>query len=109
MEPNVPLPDVLMVVPVAFVNVRRWRDESPVAVNVPTWKLPEPVAFVNVMFVEETVVATMVPMEKLPEDVIVPVPETANFVLEFTWKLMKSPLNPLAGFEPMKVPVVCDP
>ena len=53
--------------------------------------------------VEETV-----PTDILPAAVIVPVPDTENWVLELTWKLMKSPLNPAAGFEPMNVPVVFD-
>ena len=47
-EPKVPLAEVLMVVPVAFVNVARASDVSPVAVKVAICKLPVPVALVKV-------------------------------------------------------------
>ena len=104
-EPKVPLPEVLIVVPVAFVNVRRWRDESLVAVKVPTWKLPLPVAFVKVMFVEE-MLATIVPALMFPARVRVPVAEIFACVLEFTWKLTKSPWKVELGFAPIYVPVV---
>ncbi len=58
------------------------------------------------MLVEETFVEDTVTMPSLPRAVIVPVAETENWVDELTWRLMKSPLKPVPGFEPMKVPVV---
>mgnify|MGYP001561622716 FL=1 len=84
-----------------FVMTAESSVARPVVLNVPTWKLPEPVAFVKVMLVEETVVAVIVPIEKFPAAVTVPVAETANFVLEFTWKLTKSPVKVELGFAPM--------
>ena len=53
------------------------------------------------MFVEETLV------EETLFETRVPAPVTRNWVEELTCKLMKSPLKPEAGLEPIKVPVVC--
>lgn len=48
-EPNVPLPEVLIVVPVALVKVSLWSELSPVAVKVAMLRLPDPVALVKVV------------------------------------------------------------
>jgi len=62
----------------------------------------------TLMFVEETFVDETVTMPSLPRDVIVPVADTENWVVELTWRLMKSPLKPEAMFDPMYVPVTLE-
>ena len=51
-----------------------------IRIIVPAWKLPELVAFVNVIPVEETFVARSV------DTVVLPLPFTLNCVEEPTWK-----------------------
>ena len=89
--------------PVAFVKVR-FVEET---VSAASW--PDPVAFVKVIPVEETAVANTFVELTFPASMSVPVADTRNWVLEFTWKSMKLPLKPTAGFMPMKVPVTFDP
>lgn len=103
-------------VPEAFVNDTPWRPvwpvtfrvletfTAPVALKVATWRFPLPVAFVKVMPVEETVVASKVPIEKFPAAVTVPVAETENLEELFTWKSTKFPLYPEKGLAPIRVP-----
>ena len=86
-----------------FVMTAESSVARPVVLNVPTWKLPEPVAFVKVMLVEETVVARSVLKEALPARVRVPVAEILAWDDEFTWKFRKSP-EKTAGLIPMYVP-----
>ena len=89
--------------PVAFVNVRPVVDATLVMKRLAACRFPEPVAFVNVRPVEETVVARSVETVTLPAKVAVPVADTLNCVLEFTWKFTKSPVK-AAGFMPIYVP-----
>ena len=77
--------------------------EAVVKLRVGKVPYPEAVIFVVETLVEETVVAMIVPTEKLPADVIVPVAETRNWVDELTWKLMKSP-EKATGLMPIYVP-----
>ena len=79
-----------LLLPVALVKVMPVEDVRVVAITVPTWKLPEPVALVKVMPLEDVT----------PSAITVPVAETLNWVLEFTCKSMKFPLNPVAGLAP---------
>ena len=82
-----------MFVPEALENVVVESVVWPVTV-----RYPPTLIFVEETFVEDTFVTAIRPAST------VPVADTENCVDELTWKLMKSPLNPVAGFEPMKVP-----
>ena len=66
--------------------------------------------FVEDTFVADTLEASMFVDETFVEETLfantMPEPVTRNCVDELTCRLMKSPLNPVAGFEPMNVPVV---
>ena len=77
----------------------------PVTVKVPACRLPDPVAFVNVMFVDDTVVANTLVLLKFPAKAKVPVADTLNWVLEFTCRSIKLPTKVEEGLEPIKVPV----
>ena len=77
----------------------------PVMFKVATCRFPLPVALVNVMPVEETVVARTVValivfVVKFPARVKVPVAETLNWLLELTCRSMKLPLKPEAMLAP---------
>ena len=59
-EPKVPLPEVFIVVPVAFVKVNPWSVETPVILIVDAWRLPVLVALVkaSLAIVEELTISS---------------------------------------------------
>ena len=98
-----------------------------VTVRFAVWRFPDPVALVNVMPVEETVVPRSVVIERFVPVAFVntrlanvvdptrssleettPLPDTEKTVDELTCRSMKLPLKPEAKFEPSTVPVTLE-
>jgi hypothetical protein len=95
----------VVISPPAFIVLDTSKLYAGAAVPTPTFPFDRTVNMFDVVAIVSNAFAAGVPvaMLKLPDELI------NNLVLEFTWKFTKSPLNPVEGLAPKKVPEALPP